>query len=246
VATEKQILANRRNAKASTGPKTAAGRVKSSRNSLNHGLTASQITLYDESPAEFVAFHRGLREAWNPVGAFEEQQLERMASCAWRLRRIPRIESDLFASGRLAAEHDFAESLNERTDQEEAFLSGGGDRELGEEGTTRLRELIKEKRIWANDTLLNNDLIRWAAARSIGAVFQRLAGTFPMTPLVRYEASLERSYYRALHNLERAQARRKGEVVAAPLVVDVGGERSDTDPIVVSAYGCFASNSRAK
>jgi len=169
-----------------------------------------------------------------------------MASCAWRLRRIPRIESDLFASGRRAAEYDFAESLNERTDQEEAFLSGGGDRELGEEGTTRLRELIKEKRIWANDTLLNNDLIRWAAARSIGAVFQRLAGTFPMTPLVRYEPSLERSYYRALHNLERAQARRKGEVVAAPLVVDVGGERSDTDPIVVSAYGCFASSSRAK
>jgi hypothetical protein len=39
MATEKQILANRRNAQHSTGPKTAAGRLKSSRNALRHGLS---------------------------------------------------------------------------------------------------------------------------------------------------------------------------------------------------------------
>jgi hypothetical protein len=39
MATERQIKANRENAKRSTGPKTAAGRLRSSRNSLRHGLS---------------------------------------------------------------------------------------------------------------------------------------------------------------------------------------------------------------
>jgi hypothetical protein len=39
MATEKQIAANRANAKFSTGPKTLAGRLKSSRNAYRHGLS---------------------------------------------------------------------------------------------------------------------------------------------------------------------------------------------------------------
>jgi hypothetical protein len=38
MASEKQIAANRANAKHSTGPRTAAGKRKSSRNSYRHGL----------------------------------------------------------------------------------------------------------------------------------------------------------------------------------------------------------------
>jgi len=39
MATAKQIAANRANAKKSTGPRTAAGRAKSSRNAYRHGLS---------------------------------------------------------------------------------------------------------------------------------------------------------------------------------------------------------------
>ena len=39
MASEKQIRANRENAKRSTGPRTAAGRMKSSQNALRHGLS---------------------------------------------------------------------------------------------------------------------------------------------------------------------------------------------------------------
>jgi hypothetical protein len=39
MATEKQIAANRANAKRSTGPKTKSGRHASSRNALRHGLS---------------------------------------------------------------------------------------------------------------------------------------------------------------------------------------------------------------
>jgi hypothetical protein len=40
LATEKQIAANRANAKKSTGPRTLAGKLKSSRNAYRHGLSS--------------------------------------------------------------------------------------------------------------------------------------------------------------------------------------------------------------
>jgi hypothetical protein len=39
MASQKQVAANRANATHSTGPKTAAGKMKSSRNSFRHGLS---------------------------------------------------------------------------------------------------------------------------------------------------------------------------------------------------------------
>ena len=39
VASERQILANRRNAQKSTGPTTASGKKRSSKNSYKHGLS---------------------------------------------------------------------------------------------------------------------------------------------------------------------------------------------------------------
>ncbi len=46
-------------------------------------------------------------------------------------------------------------------------------------------------------------------------------GPDSFTRLARYETALERSLYRALHELERRQAVRRGEVVTPPVVADV-------------------------
>ena len=51
MATEKQLRANRENAKRSTGPKTAAGRARSRRNALRHGLSLP-LTLDTEMAAK--------------------------------------------------------------------------------------------------------------------------------------------------------------------------------------------------
>jgi hypothetical protein len=53
VATEKQIAANRANAKRSSGPKTLAGKLKSSRNAFRHGLSSGEKVPC--SPAEMDA-----------------------------------------------------------------------------------------------------------------------------------------------------------------------------------------------
>ena len=53
MATKKQIAANRKNAKKSTGPKTAKGKARSSRNALKHGLLSRQVVLADEDGEAF-------------------------------------------------------------------------------------------------------------------------------------------------------------------------------------------------
>jgi hypothetical protein len=58
MATERQIAANRANALRSTGPKTAAGKSKSSRNSYRHGLSGQ--TPLDLTSAKIDSIVRGL------------------------------------------------------------------------------------------------------------------------------------------------------------------------------------------
>ena len=48
MATEKQIAANAKNAQLSTGPKTAAGRERSSMNSYRHGMRSRKRKLMAE------------------------------------------------------------------------------------------------------------------------------------------------------------------------------------------------------
>ena len=49
----------------------------------------------------------------------------------------------------------------------------------------------------------------------------RILGREKLSVLSRYEVSLERSLYRALHELQRLQALRDGRAVPPPAVVDV-------------------------
>src|SRR5215467_3274840 len=95
-----QIEANRRNAQLSTGPRTEHGRRVSRMNALKHGLTAQHVTVFDETEADFRRFHRQLMRILRPKGAVEAQLAERAVICAWRLRRVYRIETGMFSKAR--------------------------------------------------------------------------------------------------------------------------------------------------
>jgi hypothetical protein len=99
MASEAQIEANRRNAERSTGPRTREGKAAASRNALKHGLTARQVVIFDESRDDFARFHDEMREVLAPADAVEEQLVERIILCSWRLRRVSRAEAALFEAG---------------------------------------------------------------------------------------------------------------------------------------------------
>jgi hypothetical protein len=113
VATDLQIEANRRNAQLSTGPKTVQGKEASRMNALKHGLTAQQVTLFDERAEDFEAFHTEILGALAPQGWVEFALAERAVLCAWRLRRAYRIETGLFRKARKAWGNGTAASTNQ-------------------------------------------------------------------------------------------------------------------------------------
>jgi hypothetical protein len=212
MTTEKQRAANRRNAEKSTGPKTIEGRERSKLNALKHGLTAAQIIVFDESAEDLENFHQGLIEQLLPMGALEEQLVERIAICAWRLRRVYRIEARLFA----AANKSVLEPGPVSEPEQLAVIDSLNDQQLG------LLLRLSEPSSAADAARVENSAVPLPAVLDVGAAFKILAvSQGPLFQLSRHETTIERSLHRALHDLERLQARRKGEAVTTPVAVDI-------------------------
>ena len=93
MASDAQKAANRANAQRSTGPKTQNGKKKSSRNALRHGLSARSLVVMSETVEDYENFRAAMRQALQPQDAVEEQLFERVVLCAWRLRRLSRVEA---------------------------------------------------------------------------------------------------------------------------------------------------------
>jgi hypothetical protein len=95
MATERQIIANRGNAKKSTGPRTGRGKALASMNALKHGLTAQTLLIPGESAEEFEALVVELYQEHRPETASERQLVDLIATLQWRLRRAATFEPSL-------------------------------------------------------------------------------------------------------------------------------------------------------
>ena len=85
MATERQIAANRANAKRSTGPVTEAGKQASSQNALHHGLLShSCIILKGERADRFDALLASLIQEFQPTTPNEHMLIQTMAVARWR------------------------------------------------------------------------------------------------------------------------------------------------------------------
>lgn len=92
---DRQIAANRLNARRSTGPKTVHGKRRSRGNALRHGMTAETIVAVLETREAYEQFHRSIRRSYQPVTPIDDELISRLASLMWRLRRATAIEGGL-------------------------------------------------------------------------------------------------------------------------------------------------------
>lgn len=92
----RQIEANRRNARLSTGPITEEGKAKSRRNALRHGLAAETVIVALEDADDYAAFEMAVTADFDAQSAVERELVLRLASLLWRLRRVTAIEAGLF------------------------------------------------------------------------------------------------------------------------------------------------------
>lgn len=97
MATAAQVLANQANAQHSTGPRTGDGKARSSRNSLQHGLTLGVLVIADEEAEAFAAFVAEMRADLFPVDAMQEEAFQQFIDGAWRLRKIRALMDEMAA-----------------------------------------------------------------------------------------------------------------------------------------------------
>ena len=96
--TDAQIEANRKNALASTGPKTPEGKSISSRNAVSHGLFCTRDILNPGNPNEqneLAELTAALHQQLAPEGILEQTLAHEITRAIWRLRRCSKVEDSL-------------------------------------------------------------------------------------------------------------------------------------------------------
>jgi len=95
--TQRQLRANRRNAKKSTGPRTPEGRAACRLNALKHGLAAADVILPSaEDQTAFAQLRAAFEQEYRPSTPAEQQTLYDLVAARWRLERAQTLESRFF------------------------------------------------------------------------------------------------------------------------------------------------------
>jgi hypothetical protein len=95
MATAAQIVSNRANALASTGPRTATGKHHSSANAITNGLFATHDLVRPNEQLEYAQLAAAYQADLNPQGALEETYAAAIIGASWRLRRCSLVEDRL-------------------------------------------------------------------------------------------------------------------------------------------------------
>ena len=90
---------NRANSQHSTGPKTEAGKSRTSLNALRHGLTGQLIVMPTEDLQAYKLHLKSFTDEYHPEGATESHLVQALADTSWRLNRVAVLETNLLSLG---------------------------------------------------------------------------------------------------------------------------------------------------
>ena len=226
MASEKQIQANRQNALKSTGPRTPEGKEAVRLNALSHGLRSEEILLPGEDGEALTELGDILTTELQPVGAVENLLVARITAAAWRLRRLGRVEAGIFA-------RELYEELAKRARQEARSYTKQESKyhEIIDSELPTATIIDQEKYREAISEAKQMEAARDGETATLGQTFIRDAETAnAFSKLSRYETAIERSLYKALHELQREQAARRADGSVTPpaaIDVDVSGVSGD-------------------
>lgn len=206
MSSERQLVANRRNAKLSTGPSTEAGKVVSAKNALKHGLSGVTPLLDWEADAEYQQFIADVVGDLKPVGTVETELANRVAMLFWRLRRFSTVEAGILLwehSNVLASYADKQVNKYCQTETRSTFP----DLDFTETIVTMIDEdAHSEAQKWVEE-----EQARMHAPLPVFAnAFIQAEGGDAFAKLARYETALERQLSRTLSLLRSLQVVRMG------------------------------------
>ena len=96
MVSQRQLEANRRNARLSHGPKTPEGRAAVRLNALRHGLTAQDAVTSIDDRNHFNELLAAYQDQFQPSTPAGQDLLHQLVQASWRLRRIRAMETGLF------------------------------------------------------------------------------------------------------------------------------------------------------
>jgi hypothetical protein len=99
MSTPNRAEINRNNSQHSTGPKTEAGKQRSSLNALRHGLTGQIVVMPTEDLRAYQLHLTSFTDEYNPKGATEANLVQALADTSWRLNRVAALETNLLTLG---------------------------------------------------------------------------------------------------------------------------------------------------
>ncbi|MCK1743547.1 hypothetical protein IVA80_22540 [Bradyrhizobium sp. 139] len=198
----KQIAANRRNARSSTGPVTEDGKKRSRRNAIRHGLTAETVIGALEDAEDYATFEVAVIADYDAQSATERELALRLASVLWRLRRATAIESGLFGSqARQLLRFGGLRRASAPIDELENASPAGTTGPLSfDEGVDVWAETSRETEPRHSDDYLTASFVGLASLP-----------TCPLDRLSRYEARLWRQACQILFTLQYLGRRRPWE-----------------------------------
>ena len=204
----RQIEANRRNARKSTGPSSVEGKQRSRCNAVRHGLTAETVIGALEDAEDYKAFEAAITADYDAQSAVERELVLRLASLLWRLRRATTMETGLFE---IQADHlsEFRQGRQTQQTSREIIYAGFGradsvqaDFDRASLGSTNGTQALPSAGRQCVDPAI--DLAR---------CFLRLANlpSYPLDRLSRYEAVLWRQAGQILFALDALDRRKPGD-----------------------------------
>jgi hypothetical protein len=178
MATQKQIEANRRNAKKSTGPKTEAGKAKAKFNAVKHGMTAEVAVLPHEDKHSYEELRRSTIESYQPANGTEYMLAELVAINYWRLLRAMRVETTSFELHIKAYKKRHGVSLAPSLDDDCGVATALADPHATLNPIQRYQMAIERAYLRAVETLrkVQNDRLRQ----------ERQSGFVPQAPQARF------------------------------------------------------------
>lgn len=114
MTSQKKIVANRRNAKKSTGPRSERGKALTRFNAVQYGIYADQQLLPGENGKAYNGLYRRVATECQPVGLIEEIIAEKIVRSIWRLRRLEEAEESYLRHSDYANLLGVVDSLSER------------------------------------------------------------------------------------------------------------------------------------
>jgi hypothetical protein len=204
----RQIEANRRNARLSTGPVTEEGKRRSRQNALRHGLTAETVIDALEDAEDYAAFEMAVAADYDAQSAVERELVLRLASLLWRLRRATAIESGLF---KIQAKHLLQFRQRRLAHQERPKIidstnqsAVATEEDIRQEGHESISAFDPRTPVGVEPADQGEDLTR---------SFVRLSNlpTYPLDRLSRYEATLWRQACQILFTLQCYERRKPCE-----------------------------------